>query len=212
MRDTLLARQDLPADIRQILLSKFVCNLKDLVVKRNWLSNDRADHVTSDARQRAMISIANESPETDLADLVKTLSEGEELSAGLLIRAVASGQTEFFIEALSSLATLPRDRVSSLILSGRGSGIRAILEKAGLPAKTHPVFTAAINVIRDAEHEPGPRNDYRRATHLIDAIVTQYGSNTDRELDQILALLRRVATDARREAARGYVAQVMKAA
>lgn len=212
LRDTLLARKDLPADIRQILLSKFVCNLKDLVVKRNWLSNDRADHVTSDARQRAMISIANSSRETDLADLVKTLSEGEELSAALLIRAVASGQIGFFIEALASLANMPRERVNSLVMSGRSSSVRAVLEKAGLPDKTHPVFTAAIKVIRDAEHEPGPRNDYRRATHLIDAIVTQYGSKTDKELDQILALLRRVATDARREAARGYVAQVMKAA
>ncbi|HMB48631.1 MAG TPA: DUF2336 domain-containing protein [Afifellaceae bacterium] len=212
LRDTLLARQDLPADIRQILVNRFACNLKDLIVERNWLTNDRADHVTNDARQRALISIADGSPETDLASLVKALSESEELNASLLIRAVASGQTAFFVEALASLARVPQERVAALIMSGRSSGIRAILEKAGLPEKTHPVFTAAIGVMRDAEHEHGPRNDYRRATHLIDAIVTQYGSKPDRELDQILALLRRVATEARRDAARGYVAQVMQAA
>ncbi len=212
LRDTLLSRQDLPADIRQILLNRFVCNLKDLVVARNWLSNDRADHVTNDARQRALISIALGSPETDLASLVKALSASGELNSGLLIRAVASGNTAFFIEALASLADVPRDRVQALVMSGRNSGIRAIMDKAGLPDKTHPVFTAAIGVMRDAEHEPGPRNDYRRATHLIDAIVSQYGSKPDRDLDQILALLRRVATDARRDAARGYVSQVMQAA
>lgn len=212
LRDTLLSRQDLPADIRQILVNRFVCNLKDLVVKRNWLSNDRADHVTNDARQRALISIADGSPETDIASLVKALSESEELSAGLLIRAVASGQTGFFVEALANLAGMPRERVASLVMSGRNSGVRAVLEKAGLPAKTHPVFTAAIAIIAETEHEPGPRNDYRRATHLIDAIVSQYGAKPDRDLDQILALLRRVATDARRDAARGYVAQVMQAA
>jgi uncharacterized protein (DUF2336 family) len=212
LRDTLLARRDLPADIRQTLVNRFVCSLKDLVVERNWLTNDRADHVTNDARQRALISIANGSPDTDITNLVKALAESGELNPALLIRAVAGGQTAFFVAALASLADVPQQRVAALVMSGRNSGIRAILEKAGLPEKTRPVFTAAIAVMRDAENEPGPRNDYRRATHLIDAIVSQYGSKPDREMDQILALLRRVATEARRDAARGYVAQVMQAA
>ena len=42
---------------------------------------------------------------------------------------------------------------------------------------------------------------------MIDAIVTRYQKRQDRELDQILALLRRFARDAKRSAARDYAEQ-----
>ena len=67
-------------------------------------------------------------------------------------------------------------------------------------------------MIRHGEAVPGAASDYRRATHLIDAILKRYQNRPDRELDPILALLRRFATDAKRAAARGYAQQVMEAA
>ncbi len=78
------------------------------------------------------------------------------------------------------------------------------MQRAKLPKKTFPVFAAAIDVIREGGADTGESGDYRRATRLIDAIVTRYQKRQDRELDQILALLRRFARDAKRAAARGY--------
>jgi hypothetical protein len=85
------------------------------------------------------------------------------------------------------------------------------LQQARLPARTFPAFTAAIEVIRTAEFGAA-ESDYRRATQLIDAIVERYRQRPDRELDQMLMLLRRFAREAKRAAARGRAQELLKAA
>jgi uncharacterized protein (DUF2336 family) len=143
--------------------------------------------------------------------LVRQLMQGKALTPTFLIRAVAAGQTLLFETALAALAEMPHERVSALVASGRKSSLRALLQKAGLPRSTFAAFTAAIDVIRSGEYEEAD-SDYRRATQLIDAIVARYQQRRDRELDQILMLLRRFAREAKRAAARGFAEELMEAA
>ena len=110
------------------------------------------------------------------------------------------------------LAKVPQERVAALVASGHSGNLRALLQKASLPPATFPAFAAAIDVIRNGDPLAGGESDYRRATHIIDAIVTRYQRRPDRELDQIMALLRRFARDAKRNAARDYAEQVREAA
>jgi uncharacterized protein (DUF2336 family) len=137
--------------------------------------------------------------------------QGKALTPTFLIRAVAAGQTLLFETALAALAGMPHERVTALVASGRTSSLRALLQKAGLPRSTFAAFTAAIDVIRSGEYAEAD-SDYRRATQLIDAIVERYQRRRDRELDQILMLLRRFAREAKRAAARGYAEELMEAA
>jgi uncharacterized protein (DUF2336 family) len=138
--------------------------------------------------------------------------EAGELTPAFVIRAAASGQTLLFETALAVLAGIPQPRVHALVQSGRASSLKALLEKAGLPSNTHTAFAAAVEVVRNGDAVSDAASDYRRASHLLDAILAQYGHRPDRELDQILALLRRFATEAKRAAARGYMQQVLEAA
>jgi uncharacterized protein (DUF2336 family) len=212
LRRTLLEREDLPLDVRQILLARLSASLRDLAVDHGWLTPEHAETVTRDARERATIAAAFEAPADSVPVLVERLLGNGELTPAFVIRAAASGQTLLFEIALAALARVPHDRVRALVSSGRSGSLQALLRKAGLPPQTFPVFHAAVAIIRDGDPAPGAASDYRRATHLIDAIVDRYGERRDRELDQILALLRRFATEAKRAAARDYVGQLMAAA
>jgi uncharacterized protein (DUF2336 family) len=205
LRLALLERSDLPLEVREALLGRLAEALRELIVLHGWTTPERAATVTQDARECATIAAAFEAPAENMPALVSQLIEGDALTPAFLIRAVAAGQTLLFESALSALAKIPRERVSALIASGRSSNLRALLQRANLPKKTFPVFTAAIDVIRKGDMAPGETSDYRRATYLIDAIVARYQKRQDRELDQILALLRRFARDAKRSAARDYV-------
>ena len=176
------------------------------------MTPQRAETVTRDARECATIAAAFEAPADHMPALVARLTEAGGLTPAFLIRAVANGQTLLFETALSALAQVPHARVRALIASGRPSGLAAILQKAGLPQSTHPAFAAAIDVIRNGDSAPGALGDYRRATYLIDAIVTRYQRRPDRERDQILALLRHFVTEAKRSAARGFAQQIRQAA
>ena len=210
LRLALLERGDLPLDVREVLLGKLAEALRELIVEHGWTTPERAATVTRDARECATIAAAFEAPAENMPALVGQLIEANALTPAFLIRAVAAGQTLLFETSLSALARVPRERVSALIASGRAGNLKALLHRANLPKKTFPVFAAAIDVIRKGE--AGAGSDYRRATHLIDAIVSRYQKREDRELDQILLLLRRFARDAKRAAARDYAEQFSEAA
>jgi uncharacterized protein (DUF2336 family) len=212
MRLTLLEREDLPIDVREVLLGKLASALRELIVSHEWLAPGHADLVIRDAHECATIANAFEEPADNMPALVAQLMAGQALTPTFLIRTVAAGQTRLFEAALSTLAGMPLERVGALVASGRASTLRALLQKAGLPRDSFAAFIAAIEVIRRGMPE-GDGSDYRRATQLIDAIVERYQKNRpNRELDQILMLLRRFAREAKRAAARGYAEEMMEAA
>jgi len=211
LRGVLLEREDLPIEIRQVLMARLGDALRDLVVGRAWMRPERADAMIRDARQCATIAASFEAPADTMPALIVELMQARELTPAFLIRAVAAGQAYLFEAGLAALAEVPRERVTSLIASGRASSLRALLHGAGLPRNTYPAFTAAIDVIRIGDSLEGASSDYRRATRLIDAIVARCQQRQDRELNEILALLRRFARDAKRIAARDHAGQLRAA-
>jgi len=212
IRLTLLEREDLPLEVRQILLGRLTASLRELIISRDWMAPHRADTVTREARERAMIAAAFEAPADNMPGLVERLIGAGELTPAFLLRAVASGQTLLFDTALAALARVPLTRVRALVASGRRSNLRALFQESRLPPKIYPALEAAIDVIRSGDAAFDALSDYRRATQLIDAIIARYQRRWDRELDQILALLRNFATDAKRSAARDYAQHLMEAA
>jgi uncharacterized protein (DUF2336 family) len=212
LRLALLERDELPIDVRQVLIMKLAAGMRELVVSRNWIEAGRAEATIRDAREIATIAAAFEAPADHLPALIAQLMKDGELTPAFLIRSVAAGQTALFEAGLAALAGVPGERVNALIASGRTANLRGLLQKAKLPQRTYPAFVAAIGVIRKAETFAGANSDYRRTTHLIDAILESYQKRRDRELDEILKLLRRFATIAKRSAARDFAEQVLEAA
>ena len=211
-RAMLLERDDLPLGARQLLLARLSSSLRSLMVDKEWLPAERAEAVTRDARERATIAVALSAASDEVAALVDQLIGAGQLTPALLMRAAVSGHSDLFEAALAALATIPRHRVRAIIGGGRNSSLQALLQKAGLPDKMHPAFAAAVKVLRNTGGSAGPASDYRRATSLIDAVVSDYQRRRDRETDHILALLRRFAAEAKRSAARGYAHQLLQAA
>lgn len=211
MRLTLLEREDLPLDVREVLLGKLAGALRELIVSHEWMEPRRAETVIRDAHECATIAAAFEAPADNIPALVEQLVAGNALTPAFLIRIVAAGQTLLFEAALAALAHTPQERVAALIASGRASHLTTLLQKAGLPRRTFPVFAAAVDIIRSNDFDQAD-GDYRRATQLIDAILERYQQRPDRELDQILLLLRRFARQSKRNAARQYVEEVVREA
>jgi len=212
LRDLLLSRDDLPIDVRRALVAQHAQGLQSLVVERSWMTGDRAEAVVRDARDRATVALAAGAPPAEVAALAAQLIDAGEMTPSLLIRAIAAGEVAFFEEALAGLTGAPPARVRALVEAGRPAALAALLAQAGLPRRSFRAFSAAIEVLRAEGAEPPLTTDYRRRTALIDAIIAAYGPERPGERDQILALLRRLGIEAKREAARGFVAGLVKAA
>jgi uncharacterized protein (DUF2336 family) len=202
IRDAILARDDLPAATRQALVVKLSETLADFVTAREWLGEDRARRITHEACEKATIALAAESQEGEVRPLIRHLRDSGQLNAGLILRSLLSGNIELFEEALADLAQVPLTRVAGIVHDRRGTGFRALYDKAGLPASTFPAFREALEAMREEGFmfEPGSASRLKR--RIIERTLTRCESEAPDEIAPLLTLLRRYATEAAREEAR----------
>ncbi|MGA2057541.1 MAG: DUF2336 domain-containing protein [Bradyrhizobium sp.] len=201
IRESMLVLEDLPAATRVALVAKLSDTLAQFVVARNWLSADRAERVAGEARDRSTVSIAATSRGDDMRGLIAHLRATSQLTAGLILRALLSGNLELFEAALAELSDLPRNRVSALLLDRGEASLVALLKRAGLPESTFAAFRAALDVI----HETGFTDTLSAAARLrrrmVERVLTQCEAD-DSAAGPLLILLRRFATESAREEAR----------
>ncbi|HEY7242661.1 MAG TPA: DUF2336 domain-containing protein [Xanthobacteraceae bacterium] len=200
IREAMLQRDDLPAAIRQALVAKLSRALADFVASRAWLGQDRALRVAQEACERATVTMAAVAPEEEIRPLIRHLRESGQLTAGLVLRALLSGNVEMFVEAVAELSRMPLGRVSALVHDRGGSGLRAVFERAGLPASTHPAFREAIEAMREGGFEAAGGARLKR--RMVERVLTRCADQADVDTVPLLTLLRRFVAEAAREEAR----------
>jgi uncharacterized protein (DUF2336 family) len=203
IRESMLVLEDLPAATRLALVAKLSDTLTQFVVARNWLSSDRAERIVGEAMARSTVNIASRSRGDEMSDLVRHLRHAGQLTAGLILRALLSGNLELFDQALVELSGLPQSRVAALVYNGAGASLNALLLRAGLPESTFPAFRAALA----ARDEVGFINSVGGAVRLRRQMVERVLTicETDAATSEpLLILLRRFASEAAREEARVF--------
>ncbi len=204
IRDILLSRTGLPADIRQMLIRRLSDSLGALVAGKAWISEGRATNMTREACDRATVSIAAESASEELVPLVEHLRITGQLTTALLLRALCAGNVRFLEAALSVLSGIPQARVESLVEAGRVNAFRGVYAKAGLPIVAFDAFAAALETCRKMAEEGGITDRYRFTRRMVENVLARYRDITDGEANELMTMLRRFAADQAREAARDY--------
>ena len=202
VREALLARDDLSAANRHALVVKLSATLAGFVVDRNWLAEERAQGITREACEKATVTIAAAAAPTDTARLVRHLRESAQLTAGLILRALLSGNLALFEQALVELSGLPAARVAGLLHDRHGAGLRALYERTGLPASTFPAVQAALAAMHESGFLAEPGGAARLKRRMIERVLTSCEDHPSAEVEPLLMLLRRFATEAAREEAR----------
>src|ERR1700728_769853 len=201
IRESMLVLEDLPAATRAALVAKLSDTLTQFVVARNWLSADRAERVAGEARDRSTVNIAASSRGDEMHGLVAHLRATSQLTAGLILRALLSGNLELFEAALAELSGLPRARVSSRLLDRGEASLVALLQRAGLPESTFAAFRAALDVIHETGFTDTLGEAARLRRRMVERVLTQCESD-ENAAGPLLILLRRFATESAREEAR----------
>ena len=209
IREPLLQRDDLAAAARLTLVTKLSEALAGFVTGRNWLDAEHARRVTREACEKATISLAAEAPDGELRPLIRHLRESGQLTAGLILRALLSGNVTLFEEALAELSDMPIGRVSGLIYSGGFAGLRALFDKAGLPASTYPAFRTAIEAMREGGFVGDAGGAAQLKRRMIERVLTSCEADAFGETAPLITLLHRFATEAAREEARMFCDDVV---
>src|SRR6267154_1105202 len=203
IRESMLVLEDLPAATRVALVAKLSDTLAQFVVARNWLSPDRAGRIASEARDRSTVNIAACSRGDDMAGLVRHLRASGQLTAGMILRALLSGNLELFDHALAELSGLPQARVSALLHDRGGASLQALLIRAGFPESTFAAFRVALEVSHETGYVDTLGGAARLRRSMVERVLTH--CETDRQAaEPLLILLRRFATESALEEARMF--------
>ncbi|TVR10148.1 MAG: DUF2336 domain-containing protein [Salinarimonadaceae bacterium] len=201
IREAMLAREDLPVDIRQSITVAVADALRLFVVDRGWMSVERTERVTREAKEKSTIALSSGARQDDVFGLVSHLRETGQLTPALILRAVLSQGAAFAEAAFAELADMPLKRVSGLLQDKRGAGFSALYRKAGLPAGLYPAFEAAFSALRE------PQGDGRFAglalsRRMVERVLSACAQLSPEEAGKLLSLLRRYEMEAAREEAR----------
>jgi len=208
IRESMLVLEDLPAATRAALVAKLSETLAQFVVARNWLSADRAGRAASEARDRCTVNIAARSRGEEMGALVAHLRATSQLTAGLILRALLSGNLELFSHALSELSEMPQARVAALLHDRSAGGLNALLCRAGLPESTFAAFRVALEVCHEIGFADSTGTAARLRRRMVERVLTRCA--TDEEAtESLLILLRRFATESAREEARLFCEELV---
>ncbi|MDE2600886.1 MAG: DUF2336 domain-containing protein [Bradyrhizobium sp.] len=207
IRESMLVLEDLPAATRLALVAKLSDTLTQFVAARNWLTADRAGRIACEARERSTLNIAARSLGDDMSELVRHLRSTGQLTAGLILRALLSGNLELFDHALAELSGLPPARVSALLHDRGGGGLQALLTRAGLPESTFGAFRIALEAGDEIGFVDTLDGAARLRRRMVERVLT-YCETDSQAAEPLLILLRRFATEAAREEARMFCGEV----
>ncbi|MGH6727312.1 MAG: DUF2336 domain-containing protein, partial [Pseudolabrys sp.] len=204
IREPLLTRGDLPMATRQALLAKLSQTLAGYVAGRQWLGPEHAEDAAREACEKVTVALAAETPYEEVGALVQHLRQSGQLTAGMILRALLSGNLVLFEEALAELSGLPLDRVTSYIHDRNISGFGALYSKAGLPDLAYPAFREAIAAMREGALIGEQSGVARLKRRMVERVLAACAAERGRDLASLLALLRRFLVEAAREEARMF--------
>jgi uncharacterized protein (DUF2336 family) len=203
IREQLLESHELPAATRLALVAKLSGTLVNFVTARNWLSAERAEIAASDACARSTVNIAATSHAHDLRALVRHLRETGQLTAGLILRALLSGNTDMFEFALAELAGMSEARVGAILRERGGSGVTALLMRAGFPESTFAAFRAALAATEEIGFIGTVDGAARLRRRMVERVLTSCAQDAA-TTEALLTLLRRFEMESAREEARVF--------
>ena len=134
--------------------------------------------------------------------LITHLRASGQLTAGLVLRALLSGNMPLFEGAVAELTDLPLARVAGIIHDRSGKGLRALFERAGLPPTIFPAVRAALEALHEGGYVGEMGGAARLKRRMVERVITQCEGQERGEADGLLILLRRFALEAAREEAR----------
>jgi uncharacterized protein (DUF2336 family) len=166
-----------------------------------WLEEDRARRIAREACEKATVTIAASSPQTELRPLIRHLCASGQLTAGLVLRALLSGNIALFEEALAELSGMPLPRVSALVhdrfLCSKRRSCRPRCIRA---------FKEAIKAMRDGLAENA--DDARLQRRMVERVLAACESADTSDIAPLITLLRRFATEAARDEARLFCDEI----
>lgn len=200
LREALLARADLPPEVRHAIGLALARTLSAFVTGCGWLGPERCERMSRETGERVALEICEGSGAAAVARLVRHLRATRQLNAGLILRAVLSGRSEFALAAFADLAGL--DHAAAARAMREPEGVADLHRRAGLPEALLPAMRAALSAWQEAVSGATTSRGAGLSRTMIERAITACEAMPAPEMRAVTALLTRYETEAARDEAR----------
>ena len=191
-------RDALPLAVTEKLVALVGDQVRDHLLNRHEISAELALEIALGAQERATVDLVDQAGRTsDVKAFVGHLRENERLTASLLLRALAQGHMTFLEWGLAELASVPHHRTWLMIHDAGPLGLKAIYDRAGMPARLYGAFRAGVDTYHSMEFDGGARDRERFQERMLQRFLTQVDVANREDCDYLLDKMDRLSADAR---------------
>jgi uncharacterized protein (DUF2336 family) len=174
VHSVLIHRASLPVSVSERLIHIVSGALREQLVAQHAIRPETALEIAAATQERATLDLADQTGRNrDPEALARHLAAHGRLNASLLLRALVRGHMSFFEHGLAELSGVPHARTWLMVHDAGSLGLRAIYDRAGLPARLFPTFRSAVDAWRALTAEAGDIDSGRFQTLLIERFLTQ---------------------------------------
>ncbi|MCJ2024131.1 DUF2336 domain-containing protein [Methylobacterium sp. J-067] len=201
LREALLARHDLPPEVRHAVAVALARSLSAFATERGWLGEARCERMNREVAERTALDLSAGAGAAATSRLVSYLRASHQLNAGLILRAILSGRIEFAQTAFADLSGLDHAGVARAMRDPRA--VADLHEKAGLPAPLLPAMHAVLAAWRETAHTAaGGAKGAGLSRRMIEHAIAACEGWESPEIRSVVALLTRFEAEAARDEAR----------
>lgn len=147
--DALARHPKLPPKFAARLIAQVSVALRDALVTRYQIPPAMAADMMMQMRERSLLGLTGDgAAPLALADLVADLQKRGQLSATLILRALAGGDLAFFEQAVAQSAGISLNNARLLIYDPGRRGLKALYQRVGLPSDHFRMTEAVIDLAR----------------------------------------------------------------
>ena len=191
-------RKVLPLAVTERLISMVSDQVRRHLVENHSISANAAQQIAVAAGERAVIDLVDQAGRAgDIGAFVAHLNRNGRLTPSLLLRALAQGQMALFEWGISELSGVPHHRTWLMIHDAGPLGLKAIYERAGLPARLFPAFRSGVDTFHAMNADGAGRDKERFQERMLQRFLTQPQPAPREDVDYLLEKMDRMAAAAR---------------
>jgi uncharacterized protein (DUF2336 family) len=192
-------RNALPLAVTERLISMVGDQVRDHLLNHHGVSAEMALTIATGATERATVDLVDQAGRAaDPKAFAAHLNKVQRLTASMLLRSLAHGHMTFFECAVAELAGVPHHRTWLMIHDAGPLGLRAIYDRAGLPARLFAAFRAGVDTFHAMEFDGGLRDRERFQERMLQRFLTQPQGAARDDVDYLIDKMDRISREARR--------------
>ena len=205
IRGALLARDDLPAEARLILVQAIADALRATRIIKGSVAPQRLERLLRDATDTALTAIGEREAAAGRVPYTAELVEREQISTRVMLHAIVQGHVLFFADCVAELGETPREKVFTLLEAGSRAALNALFTRCGLRESVRNMLARLIFHARVADLADDLAARHFVVTALTEELIAEHGGVIPADLEEAFGYLSEQNVILARRAARGVM-------